>query len=154
MPYRAIGLLAGIIGVLLLVVLAAVGVNVYRASRRGPGWKRSLITAGLVMLGMMSTTSCTTSCYVVDIGGLQADNRQGLQNVSDRLDILEEQVAGDELEPWVVEHVLDSLEQELKDTANREDLQLFTESEARDLVRKKNALQTRIDTLRKRVGEE
>lgn len=58
MPYRAMNAVVGIVGVAVLVVLVALGVNVYRAARTGPGWRRKLAGAGLVMLGSLGLMSC------------------------------------------------------------------------------------------------
>ena len=65
MPYRAMNAVVGVVGVAVLVALVVLGVNVYRSARTGPRWKRALITAGLVVLGLATTNSCDRStCYL------------------------------------------------------------------------------------------
>ena len=58
MPYRAMNVVVGIIGALLLAGLLLLGADVIRASRSGPGWRRKILGTGLVLLASLGLVSC------------------------------------------------------------------------------------------------
>ncbi len=153
MLYRAINVVMAVVGVVVLVGMVMVGVNVYRAARTGPRWKRALITAGLVMLGFIGATSPMACCY----GSLVAPQPYGdqdLQAVSQSLEFLDKQIANGRIQPDAARSTLGNIELNLERTASEEGLKSFPESDRARLTQQKNALQTRIDSMRKRVGEE
>jgi len=53
MAQRVWGVLAMVAGVVVLGVLVLVGVDVYRAARTGPRWRRRLVGAGLVLMAAL-----------------------------------------------------------------------------------------------------
>lgn len=61
MPQKVVNLALAIAGVCLLALLAVLGVDVYRAARTGPGWKRKLVAAGLLVMAAMGLASCGDS---------------------------------------------------------------------------------------------
>ena len=81
MPYRAMNVALGVVGVAVLIALVVLGVNVYRSARTGPHWKRTLIIAGLVMLGLVGTTSPIACCYM-PVVAYQPYHGQDLESVS------------------------------------------------------------------------
>ena len=58
MPQRALGLLTGLCGLALVMALIVVGLDLRRAARTGPQWKRRLLAAGLVVVGMLGLYAC------------------------------------------------------------------------------------------------
>ena len=84
MPYRAMNVALGVLGVMVLIALVVLGVNVYRSARTGPRWKRALIAAGLLVLGLATTNSCKqTTCYAPvkpdDAGQRQQESKTPLE---------------------------------------------------------------------------
>lgn len=57
MPQRAMGLLAGVAGLLILAGLALLGRDILRARKSGPKWARPLIAAGLVLLAALGLST-------------------------------------------------------------------------------------------------
>jgi len=53
MPYRSTFFLVALFGSVLVVALMLLGRDLRRAARTGPGWKRKLVAAGLVLLAAM-----------------------------------------------------------------------------------------------------
>ena len=56
MPYRSFGLFAAVFGAMFVVGLILLGFDLRRAAKTGPGWKRKLVAAGLVLLGAVGIT--------------------------------------------------------------------------------------------------
>ena len=56
MPYRSFGLFVAIFGAVFVVGLILLGFDLRRAAKTGPGWKRKLMAAGLVLLGAVGIT--------------------------------------------------------------------------------------------------
>jgi len=57
MPQRFVGLLTALCGLLVVMVMIAGGLDVYRAARSGRGWRRRLVAAGLMLLGVLGLTA-------------------------------------------------------------------------------------------------
>lgn len=57
MPYRSFGLFVAVFGAVFVVGLILLGLDLRRAAKTGPGWKRKLVAAGLVLLGVVGITS-------------------------------------------------------------------------------------------------
>jgi len=51
MPYKSLGLFVAVFGVVFVVGLILLGLDLRRAAKTGPGWKRKMVAAGLVLLG-------------------------------------------------------------------------------------------------------
>jgi len=56
MPYRSFGLFVAVSGAVLVIGLVLLGLDLRRAAKSGPGWKRKLVAAGLVLLGAVGIT--------------------------------------------------------------------------------------------------
>ena len=138
-----------------LVVLVALGVNVYRSARRGPRWKRALITAGLVTLGMMGTTGCIRlTCYAMPPPPPVEETRQELQAVGGRVDLLERQMALNELGPEVVRQTLRSIQEQMRMVPVTEQLKLLNNPARTELIKKRKLLDARIARLWAEVAKE
>ena len=71
MPHRAYHLVLGLAGLLAVAVLLLAGADLLRQSRSGPGWKRRLVSAGLLLLGALGFGSLggTVGCPGKDGAG-------------------------------------------------------------------------------------
>ncbi len=155
MPYRAMNVAVAVAGVVMLAGLVLVGANVYRAARTGPRWKRVLISAGLVMLGLVGTTSCTPviTCYKGPPPPEQTV-RNHMSSISDRLSSLERQVAQERLQPDAVDAALRSIEEDLEVEVFREMREELDEPHRSELIEMRKTLKARIDTLRAAIRQE
>ena len=157
MPYRAMNVAIGVFGVVVLAALVALGVNVYRAARTGPSWKRGLIAAGLAMLGLVGTTGCTT-CYAFAVEPsvpspdvAYKETKMELWDLSERVDLLERLQAEGKLDPAAAVKTLDGLDNEMNSRVNDYQLSLLSEEDRKRVVVEKKELRTRIEVLRKQV---
>jgi len=64
MPHRAYHLLLGVAGLFAVAALLIAGADLLRHSRSGPGWKRRLVSAGMLLLGALGFGSLggTAAC--------------------------------------------------------------------------------------------
>lgn len=53
MPQRVVGILIAVFGTFTVLLIAAVGWDVFRAAKTGPRWKRKLVAAGLMLLATL-----------------------------------------------------------------------------------------------------
>jgi hypothetical protein len=60
MTQRALGLLASLMGMAVVVMLVLLGIDAWQAARTGPRWKRRLVSAGLILLAMLGVAGCDT----------------------------------------------------------------------------------------------
>ena len=150
MPYRAMNAVVGVVGVVVLAALVALGVNVYRSARTGPRWKRGLIVAGLVMLGLVGTTSSVACCYQPVM--VQEPYRgQDLDAVGNSLDFLEKQIANGGIQLDAARSTLSNIEANLQRAAIEEQLRSMPVAERETLTERKQRLQERIEALRRQI---
>jgi len=57
MPFRLIAVFVLLFGVVFVLVLMLLGRDLQRAARSGPGWKRKLVAAGMLLLAAIGFTS-------------------------------------------------------------------------------------------------
>ncbi len=77
MPYRSFGLFVAVFGAVFVVGLILLGLDLRRAVKTGPGWKRKLVAAGVVLLGAIGITpGCSQIAEVaggVAVAGVDPD---------------------------------------------------------------------------------
>lgn len=61
MPQRIIGLLVGLLGLLVVGGIIVLGLDIWKARRTGPAWKRRLVEAGLLLLALVGFPACEDS---------------------------------------------------------------------------------------------
>lgn len=70
---RTTGLLLAAAGALLVALLLVAGVDIQRAAKSGPRWRRRLVAAGIMLLSALGVTACDpnpqVTCYVTVVGG-------------------------------------------------------------------------------------
>ncbi|MHC4663380.1 MAG: hypothetical protein ACYS8W_17105 [Planctomycetota bacterium] len=62
MVQKTTGIIIALGGLALVFILLFFGFDVYLSARRGPKWKRKLLSAGIIALSMMGVTLPMTSC--------------------------------------------------------------------------------------------
>lgn len=141
MPQRAVGILLGVLGLCLVGMLLLVGVDLLVASRTGPRWKRKLLIAGLLFLGLNTSTGCQLffSCYAPVPPPTPAE--MSYDRLSSQLKLLDQMARSKKLDPKVVDKTLVAVQQDLEVLDKEEELDKLPKSEraeariVRDLAR-------------------
>ncbi|MHC4663379.1 MAG: hypothetical protein ACYS8W_17100 [Planctomycetota bacterium] len=85
MVQRTTGIIIALGGLALVFILLFFGFNVYLSARRGPKWKRKLLSAGIIALSLLGITlpmsSCTDSPQPSSVTG--AGGKAGSKQVND-----------------------------------------------------------------------
>jgi|GEM_PF-6149342 len=72
MVQRGLNIVLVVVGAMLVLLLAATRADLLAISRRGPKWRRRLIAAGLLVLGLLGAEGCAPPPRVPGAGGQQA----------------------------------------------------------------------------------
>jgi hypothetical protein len=145
--------LLGVAGSLIVVGLLIVGFDVVRASRTGPRWKRRLIGAGLVLLGVAGFVALrsettrwvnglwTPSCYDMAPASYQegdssddkdlrpATPEQWIVRTSNQLRLLREMAASGRIREEAARTALATVEADLSELRNMNDSSRLTSDE-------------------------
>jgi hypothetical protein len=129
---RNVSVWYAVLGMLAASAALLVGLDVCRAARRGPRWKRRLLSAGLAVLVALGIASCDRKpdsgvimCYMP----MPAPAVMSLSRLEAQLTVLDKLTAEERLDRAVVEKVLASIEGDLKTLSDPDELAGLPESE-------------------------
>jgi hypothetical protein len=83
MPQRVIGICTAVAGLCFVAFLVLLRFDLQRAAKTGPRWKRSLVTAGLIVLAGLGFVSCSNGNDVRHIDGIPATSAKKLEEASE-----------------------------------------------------------------------
>lgn len=117
MPQRAAGFFWALLGLLAVSAILLAGLDPRRSAQRGPGWKRRMLTAGLLLLGIMAPgckerprDNGVIMCYQTVV---QPPAQASMQRLSGQLTLLQEMAAAEKLQPDTIEQVLKTIEADI-----------------------------------------
>jgi len=120
MPQRAVNLVLALAGVAAVVLIVVLGVNLARASRRGPKWKRRLLSAGIGLMAALGVTTVDTGCFMC-YAPVPTEFREGsIGRVRYRLRLLDTFVQRRDVTPLALENALKSLQADLDELTKDE----------------------------------
>ncbi len=164
MPYRLIPfwtVLIGLLGVIILGVLIATRRDWRRTVAASTGWKRKLLVAGLAMLAISAPTVAadegrTVTCYMVVIDtnstGDRLDVDAALDQLDQRMALLEATLEAETLDPDVAAATLSELQAELAELEASIEDHDFTDAQLNRLAQLRQQADERAEQLDARLA--
>jgi hypothetical protein len=161
MSLRNASVIYALLGMVAAGAALVVGLDVYRAARRGPRWKRRLLSAGLAVLAAIGIAACDRA------GGAEGRQpgptcykpmqlppvRKSLTRVEAQLPVLERLAEAEKLDPAVVRKVLASIEKDLAVLGDEKQTALLPDDQRKRAEATLASAREKVKAIRARLGE-